>query len=400
MKKIFFMAVSAVLLAAGCQKTEIQNEVLPKIGFDTHMGKLTKEPDAEYAGLYDNLIEQDFRVWGYFATAGDLNYNLYDNYFGPNKAVLTDGIDVTVTSDTYDDGGNPVCNTGNATYYWPGKRKELDLYAVSLWNQTGDNVNNYSKVAINPSSHVLTVTDFFVNNAADDDLMVAPLIRQDQDDSEFVQPNFQHALTKVLVKFSTTAQVDDNGNTGVYVKSAKITNVKTTGTLTVTNDLPDAEPASGATLAEAKFGWELSSTAAPAEYTAVYNALLNEVPVVNGVSATTNGSSESAIEYDGLVPLTASSLTVGSWLLIPHEKTETNDTPIAGVELIVEYIIDNVLYTQAFDLTPANAKVDEWKRNMQTTYNVLIAPEYITFEPTVDEWDNEYDEERGDYSEE
>ena len=68
MKKIFFVALSATLLAAGCQKTEVLNPVGgPTMSFNTGMGKITKSvgtADAEAAGL-KNLEAQDFSVWAY-----------------------------------------------------------------------------------------------------------------------------------------------------------------------------------------------------------------------------------------------------------------------------------------------------------------------------------------------
>ena len=383
MKKIFFMAVSAVLLAAGCQKTEIQNEVIPQIGFKTQMGKLTKNPDAEKSGPYDNLVEQDFRVWGYFVKADDLNYKPGDNYFGPNPA---DGIDVAT-----DLGADnlPVCNTGDNVYYWPGKNKELDLYAVSLWNnQTGTDVNTYNKVAIDPTNKVLTVTNFVVNNDADDDLMVAPLIRQDQDDSEFVQPNFKHALTKVLVNFKSSIE------TGVYVVSAKITGVKNSGTLTVTNTLPTPEPESGVKVAEALFAW------APNETTTDYTAVCKKAATGN-ISAAKPG--QNASTYSAVAIDNSGYLTYGSWLLIPHENTIQNEIVtkrgIEGIKLVVDYIVDGIYVSQTFELAPANATVTEWGINKQTSYNVLISPEYITFEPEVQDWtDSKTETEpRGDY---
>lgn len=377
MKKIFFMAVSAVLLAAGCQKTEIQNEVLPKIGFDTHVGKLTKAyPDAENPGKLDNLKAQGFMVWGYFATPNDLNYNLYDLYLGGDDL----GIEVTP-------GTNNDWTTGDI-YYWPGKRKELDLYAVSLWNAQTEGNTYAGNVEIYPENNILNVNGFTVNNAADDDLMVAPLIRQDQDDDEIVAPQFQHALAKVLVKFTTSATASEGqSSTGVYIKGVSLTKVKNSGDLTVVNVL-GSTPVSGPTESTATLTWTPRTTTH--EYTAVYNANLTGIDPVNGVSAKNNQTGETTT-YDGVVPLTATPVTFGSWLLIPQDLTD-------DVKLVVEYIVDDNFATAIFDLKAEGTTVEKWEKGMQTTYNVKIAPEYITFTPTVGDWANEY-EERGDYEE-
>ena len=381
MKKIFFMAISAVILAAGCQKTEIQNEVLPKIGFDTRVGKLTKaDPDAENSGQSANLEAQGFMVWGYFATEGDLNFDKYELYLGnKDKDGKEQGIEVI-----FDEGWN----TKDAVYYWPGKRKELDLYAVSLWSaQSGEVVNSYSKVSITQSDQTLQVSDFFVNNAADDDLMVAPLIRQDQDDAEVVQPQFQHALAKVLVKFTTTATPEEEDMpTGVYVKSVSLQNVLNSGTLTVKNELA-ANQESGPTKYDAGLGWAQGTS--KATYTAVYKpSFNNNIPFAEVTNVKDNSKDSTIDKIENVVPLTGSPITFGSWLLIPQPLTE-------DVKLVVEYIVDGIFSTTTFDLATYSTK--EWEKGMQITYNVSIAPEYITFAPEVKEWVNDYPEDRGDY---
>ena len=59
MKKIFFVALAATLLAASCQKTEVINPVGgPVMSFNTGMGKITKAvgtADAEAANNMSRL---------------------------------------------------------------------------------------------------------------------------------------------------------------------------------------------------------------------------------------------------------------------------------------------------------------------------------------------------------
>ena len=70
-------------------------------------------------------------------------------------------------------------------------------------------------------------------------------------------------------------------------------------------------------------------------------------------------------------------ITYGSWLLLPQETIE-------GYYLDVEYIVDGYYITQQFKLDKG---VSKWDRNQQTTYNVTISPDYIEFEPDVQDWD-------------
>ena len=71
MKKILFVAASAILLAAGCQKTEVLNQAVgDPMTFSTEMSKLTKSATAD--GM-DNLKAQNFKVWAYTAYEDALN---------------------------------------------------------------------------------------------------------------------------------------------------------------------------------------------------------------------------------------------------------------------------------------------------------------------------------------
>ena len=388
MKKIFFMAVSAVLLAAGCQKTEIQNEVIPQIGFKTQMGKLTKAPDAGNAGQYANLNEQGFMAWGYFVNENDLNYNPGDLYLGKDgkgikvsagRAKDTEGNEY-IPVDEENNGVALSWETGEV-HYWPGKGKSLDIYCVSLYDFAEENktaTNTYAKVTPYYSTKKLNVSGFIVDEGADNDLMVAPLITQNQDDAEFVSPKFQHALTKVLVKFTTTAEA------GIYVVSAKITNVKSVADLEVSNVL-DETVAEGPKKYKATFEW--SDGTDPRSYDAQYTGTPETVSAApSGVTEQVSYQAYAVPTYDA-ANLTNSYMTFGSWLLVPQKN-------LTNVTLEVTYIVDNVLVNTAFAL---GTGVEAWSYGMQTTYNVKITPEYITFDPIVEEWLDGGDKNHGDY---
>ena len=373
MKKILFLAVSAVLLAAGCQKTEIQNEAKTPIGFSSHMGKLTKanEPKAEHSGLFANLFEQNFKVWGYFATENDINYSLNELYL---EGVQVKG-EETATADSYTWYTDDI-------YYWPGKNKELDIYAVSSWENADqgyaltlfDDKNPNNNIVIDPVNRTLTVNDFVVKSSADNDLMVAPMIRQDQDDAKEVKPAFQHALTKVLVKFKRS------GEYPIYIVSAKTSQINSKATLTVTNTEPAAKSEIAPKVSTATLTWGEQSL--PVEYSAECSETFVKVTdVVGHASINEFNGVELKIDAD---KKEAIPVTFGSWLLLPQEKTEKNSDPLANVYLDVEYIVDGNYILQRFMLKAGS--VEEWKKNQQTTYNVTISPDDITFDPDVKDW--------------
>lgn len=371
MKKILFMAVSAILLAAGCQKTEIQNEKLTPIGFDTHMGKLTKAPNASNTEVVTNLYEQGFQVWSYFAgPENDLNYEVNEPYFDEGSITVTVA-DRTVTPATW---------ATEETYYWPGKGKELDLYAVSSYKEDYD-LTAAGNVKVDPVNRVVYIKDFVVDADADNDLMVAAMIRQDQDDAKFVKPHFQHALTKVLVKFRRTKDCE------VYLVSATTSEINSTASLKVTNSVPPtvAEGGNGTALvSNATFEWTGHTTPATygaqcAEPTTELEGVIMEngnVQTVTGL-VQLNAATEAVKEGEEIVTsATDGYITYGSWLLLPQDS-------IKGYYLDVQYIVDGYFISQQFKL---DTGVSAWSRNQQTTYNVTISPDYIEFEPDVKDW--------------
>lgn len=348
MKKILFMAVSAALLAIGCQKTEIKNEVLTPIGFNTQMAKLTKAPDAENAGQFDNLKEQGFRVWGLFATDNDLNYKLGASYL--------DHIKVTPVA-----ASTPLTwNTPEDTYYWPGKNKELDIYAISSWEEDY-NLLTEGNVVITYGENKLQINNFVVDADADNDLMVAGMIKQDQDDAKYVEPQFEHMLTKVVLKFKKS------GDSDIHVVSAVTSDLGSKSTLTVNNVAPATIPTDEPVKYVPTYSW------ADATATATYSAQCKvETTNVTGVVG-----HDSMTEFDAVKLNADDFITFGSWLLLPQ-------TDISEEYFDVEYIVDGTYILQRFNISVQ--ELTKWDRSQQITYNVIISPDYITFEPEVKEW--------------
>lgn len=373
MKKIFIMAVSAVLLAAGCQKTEIQNEARTPIGFSSQIGKLTKalatsNPNAENAGQYDNLFEQNFKVWGYFATEDDINYAKNELYLEGVKVYGDKTVGVG-------DDNKPVdvftWHTSD-TYYWPGKDKELDLYAISSW-ENADNgyvlTLSEDKVSINQSTGVVTIKNFEVKPSADNDLMVAAMIRQDQDDDKYVRPEFKHMLTKVVLKFKKS------GDYPIHVISAKTSPVYSTATLTVNNVLPNPLPTSGSIKCAIDPEWSTFTESSPTrEYVAEYNNK-EEVTAIDP-----NGQTQkyNAVELTKDSDNNPVAITFGSWLLLPQPS-------LAEYYFEIEYIVNGQYMSQTLKLD-SNVTVTAWGMNQSTIYNVTISPDFIEFDPEVTDW--------------
>lgn len=208
MKKLFLVALSATLLAASCQKTEIIN---PSEGmemtFSPKMGKLTKASDSGET----NLQQQGFLV-----TAINAYEDIYTS--DPEFGEIYDGINNTQF--TYENGAWGT----QLQYYWPGTDKDLVFLAISSQKEnnkvpdvtiTGDENEEtglYTGVSIN--SYV--IENFVVDAPASDagpnnDLMIADAVKQNQgQNSKVVDLKFRHTLSKVEFLFVTNGQ---NGGT-------------------------------------------------------------------------------------------------------------------------------------------------------------------------------------------
>ena len=122
MKKILFVAASAILLAAGCQKTEVLNQAVgDPMTFSTGMAKLTKSATAD--GL-TNLGTQDFQVWAYTAYTDKLNLVELGAIYEKINGIKVDYTPAAPGS------SSATCTTANE-YYWPGKDLKLDFFAIS-----------------------------------------------------------------------------------------------------------------------------------------------------------------------------------------------------------------------------------------------------------------------------
>lgn len=405
MKKILFVAASAILLAAGCQKTEVLNQAVgDPMTFSTGMAKLTKSATANG---YTNLGTQDFQVWAYTAYNDGLNGvkegDIYEKI---------NGIKVDYTP-AAGEGTSANCST-TQDYYWPGKDLKLDFFAISSektltsvsapatadeteggtgddtdQGSTGENTETPADLSVsfeNPGQTLgqrkMTLNGYSVTpannaNGASDDLMVAEFVRQDQamgDPKKSVSLHFHHALSKVRFKFVTTKEEGTSSQETVEVTSFKVSGISTKGNLEVTEKTSSS--------VDAKYGrndidlsWKNVDVPSEFKYT---ETILLPSPEEWNQSYTTSG--EAAYH--------------ATWLVIP-QTIETLNIEIA-------YKITNgekiVTATRLFPLSRAAGtdatggtipEVKAWGINKITTYTINISPNKISFNPSVKDWDDD-----------
>ncbi len=379
MKKIVYVVISMAFLVVGCQKTEVIN---PQSGhsmsFSTEMGKLTKSvgiADAENAGIR-NLEAQDFSVWAYADPDSD-----FQSLTNVSATGIYDGIEnlwvecktasvAAVPDDPNTDGDQSVAAvpgvwTTGKEYYWPGDSKALRFFAVSAdasWlRPTGDD----STCPVTPDYRTpsMTIANFEVTSTANNDLMVADFVKQDQNKKQ-VDLTFRHTLAKVEFIFKTLAPEQGQTAPDVWVQSLSVAGMKYKGTLDVTPTDPAATSWT--------FTWDRDDA------TTTFNDDWNET------AQYLPGSEAAVLEDVTAMKLTPSPETFTTWLMLPQPIDENS-------EVSIDYVINKRHFTAIFPLNgDANTEIDSWACNQHIRYTVVLAPNVISFKPSVDAWD-QYD---------
>ena len=377
MKKILFVALGATLLAAGCQKTEIMNQVNPDgksaMTFSTGISKLTKSATA---GGEENLQEQGFVLSVFTAFDDEPNNTEFNGYYDE----LTN-VEWSYNNDEW------AISTNNS-YFWPGKGRDLVFFALSSGQKDGENpkysipeitldgtegegglytgveVEGYiiEDYKVTPPDY----TDAGVQTGADDDLMVADVVIQNQDETPVggekgrVDLFFNHTLSKVEFVFSTKEETADLYP--VTLNSITIADVVTQADLNVGVDLTTNR------IAENKYVW------------GTHAAEDNKAYVVEAEDA---DKAEYKVDYN--LALDASEKTYSTWLVIPQDLT--------GKQVSITYTITDATnqnegnvpttFTSVWPLA-VEGVVDAWEINNYVKYKVTLAPNIITFNPTVE----------------
>lgn len=344
MKKILFVAASAVLLAAGCQKTEIINPVgEPAMQFTAKMGKLTKADDTtpakDASNGMENLQNQNFKVWAYTAFADPINGIEPGMPHSEMEGILVE----------YKEGKWST----EKEYYWPGTGKYLNFFALSTGVESPSvSFENKGSDLEDTLSKSMIITDYTVDHENPiDDLMVADFVYQSQEDEKNVSLKFRHALSKVDFLF-VTRQDDAENYRKVVVEEVVVEKLNTKSTLTV------SEVAGADSLITYKPSWGDRSV------------------------------SQSFVETKDSFELSDTVKTFASWLVLPQQIGLTGEDDVIEEDLTVKISFrmgENDTEQISFNLATKDLK--EWKPNQYIKYTVNITPNLIKFVPEVEDWD-------------
>ena len=396
MKKIFSIALVAILMTSGCQKTEI---IAPSKGeaiiFSTEIQKITKsdavsdatqeeEDDEEPEETYNkdkSLQDQGFYIWTYANFIPDDVSNVDEDKIYDDM----DGLKFHYSGGSWD-------LTPSKEYYWPGTGKELKFFAISS-KDTQMKRGESGKVTINhgiPSETgagenvgpSITIANFEVGPTASEDLMVADFLTQHQGE-RVVNLNFRHALSKIEFKFKTTPV---NGQTSrVLVQAVEVANLNKKGTLTVTPK-QSTSSSQNPIVNEVNFSWTSNT---PDLFTATSDKSVPDFPSFTPVSNTPDYGTK-ALE------LASTEKTFVTWMMLP-------DTDLTDNMVTITYIINSRQFKAQFLLAGKKTvteqtnedgetekvetyQISSWVPNQYVTYTIDLSPNMITFDASSQEW--------------
>lgn len=388
MKRLFFVATLAIM-AAGCQKTFVQDEVQTPIGFSTEVGKQTRAivQDTQYP------TSQPFAVYA------------YGHQDETNKTnTIMDNVEIF-----YDDANDDKWRANDGlTYYWPNDpRTSINFYAYSPVSKSTTLANHQKLhfVSDGKVSHTenggLILSSYKHTNMYVDFMVASPVLGATYQDQDGPNGNDDPSGAGASVPVSFAHQMTQVNFTVKLVDQANYPNVDFTINSITLNSINDQANYSY----KAQNKWTTSNdtrsyTVFPATTSGVnaapqlINASNNTSEALIVLHTDTREDDQNTNDVDESSPQKLQFSTTPV-TMIPQTFTASNPVNSGnGHSFTINYDItgvgvaeENVIKT--FDL-PAGDDTN-WIPNRNITYVLTIGLNEITFEPSVQTWDATYD---------
>lgn len=361
MKKYVILAAAAALVMTACVKTNVTSSVkenvndgMKAIGFANYTPKaVTKAAAGNYVSGTTLVENAQFAVyaWNY---ANDASFDPSATPGFMNPAVVT----------YKNDNASGVGNEYTPVRYWPSGDSPDKLAFIAYYPANGAGItaaNGLGEYTFTAQATDAEMVDFLVADLVPDQVYGATN-KTAAGYKGTVDFTFHHMLTRVGFKFKKT-DVDAT----IKITSAKLVNVQTTGTLTVSY-------ADGAT----STAWSNQATeATPKEYTVF-------VPT----DALTTTAAPATVANDNLFLMVPQTMLAKTETAAQYLEIEWTVESGAGDKVTnkKKLYLDEVLKADAEDADGADI---DWAKNMSVTYTITIGPKPIWFTATVADWDEE-----------
>lgn len=376
MKRLIFIA-SLAMLAVGCQKTEIQNEVLTPIGFSTEVGKQTRAIVDGQGAVYKT--DQPFAVYAY-------------GHQDTEETIVMDNVEVSYQTDTW--------KATSGSYYWPNSPSTtLNFYAFSPYIQrpatasAAPTATDADKImTVTSLSHTedgglvfegYNHTNMYVDFMEATSVIGAKYSKPDgQQNSNSVTAGtvpmtFNHMMTQVLFKVTT-----DELYPGITftVESITLNNVNNQG---------DYEDGDWTPSGSGSYTIFPANTANGANVT-------NPLNIADNDQTTNVDESKMEAEFELTNEANATvnaSMTTTGVIMIPQElvASTTGANAVNGQSFTIVYRIEGTgvaseTVTKTVDLYKDASTTINWEASKKITYTVKIGLKEILFEPSVADW--------------
>lgn len=394
MKRFFILVSLVALVATGCTKTIIKNEVETPISFSTESGKLTRAivNDANY------LESQPF---GVFAFANqEITEGQTTTY---TTTEFMSNVEIT-KQDLYksegvagQDGELDTWRPATGSYYWPNDpRTTVNFYAYSPFIGTNkQEVADHQKMVVSDFAQVQDVpnTDenennlsfgYTHNNMYVDFMVATPVERATYSAPGGNNPgkvplSFHHQMTQIVFTVKTNAAYSD---INFAVQSITLKDVTKTA-----NYVQDYVDNYGAWSETAKGDFKIFPTfkAQGAPNDDAYNYIYKPNQEVDGI-----GGKQIKNAGEGWI-LTTQAVTMIPQTLKASAAAQGGNA-VVGQKFEIVYSIDGTGVASEVVKKTLDIYVDnnspQWEANKKITYNVVIGLNEITFEPSVAKWDD------------
>ena len=364
------LAAAAALVFASCAKNEITsvNEANNHaITFGSYSPRnLTKADAANHAAGATLVDAADFDVYGWYTANGT-------SFDGTNGTLFMDWYTVTYKTGGETNGNGKTNLYPDGYRYWPtgSTPKFLSFYAYYPSNDG----------TITPAAG-LGAFSFTAEDEAKDqvDFMISDVVKDQTYDNTNsgvkgeVHLTFHHQLTKVKFRFKTTADVADASKSRIeiYLKDAKLSGIKNSGTLTTS------------------FNGTATSTVWSAQAgNKGYEVFINGADIDNKL-LTANAEDAKSLDAD-------------MFLMVPQEMVDKAGTNPQALYLkwdVKDLVTGDITENEATvyfkndlkngddpDATGYAAKEIDWVKNLFVTYTITISPQPILFTAEAAAWD-------------
>lgn len=373
MKKLFFLAVAAVVALAACTKNEADTTAYEQskvINFSTFTGKATKAPFA----VNDNYFPSDAGNFGVYAaylpegSTWDSNSASSKLYMGTSAGA---GKEIKFNSTLY------IWEPKDETYYWPlqGNLTFFAYYPYTLANASyTEGTTSFSIGSFTVNTTVSNQVDVLVSDFSKDKTANSNQYADEggnSDETLGVPIVFKHMLAQVVFTAAAASDVYDNG-LSFKINDITVGARKTSASMTVT-------PGSAPVWAEpsALQAFDILSEDFP-------NATVTPVAAANWLDKTQSDEIGDALlmipndDFNGVDNTDNNKAAEGNddeYFTVTYTLYRMNDGLAMGSKTVKLWFNDNLA-----------SPVTKWEAGKKYTYKLTIGLEKIYFAPEVASW--------------